>query len=688
MRSGDANWPRDALPKGTDLHGYRLDGIIGRGGFGITYRAVDGIDQIFAIKECFPRQFAVRQGTEVLPADVGDAEPLSDCLVRFTKEARALRQLSTIGDAGDGVVRVATFFQTNRTAYLVMEYLSGRSLDDLIRDDPNGVDEATLHRILPPLLRAVGCVHDAGLLHRDIKPANIMLREDGRPVLIDFGAARGTTQGQTVTYTQIFSEGYAPIEQFAGAQQGPFSDIYALGATLYRAIGGKTVDSFTRHQALLKGQPDPRIPATEIGAGRYGSGLLTMIDAAMIVAPEQRPQSVQALLRLLNDNSGSDDATVRWPEPSGRAAGVPGPLRRESDSDAEPTEALGVGRRRAGSSGASGTTARPRAPVGGGHPPLRRKGWIIALAVLGLFVVGGGWAGVAWLRAETEQVPAARDAEGRVAEAQAAARAAQAAVAEEAAAAAKAAEDKAAGDAAARKASEENAAAAAALEKAAADQRAEAASKAAAAEAAAAEAAAKRVAEERVAEAARRAAAAEAAARAVAVEAAAKKTAEEKATADKARSAEAARVAAEAEAAKAAARTAARKVAEAVPAPHAQQSLAAQATPARNAYFAIARAPEKNYLAYTSMNQATQEIADEAALQKCVSANGSGCGVYVRGYDQCVAFAFGGSFFGTVHSVWKQDADLAVARSSALKACSDVHFGQCEIIASFCSRGQ
>src|SRR5258708_2785438 len=82
MRLRDANWPRDALPKGTDLHGYRLDGFIGRGGFGITYRAVDAIDQVFAIKECFPRQFAVRHGTEVLPADEGDAEPLNDCLRR------------------------------------------------------------------------------------------------------------------------------------------------------------------------------------------------------------------------------------------------------------------------------------------------------------------------------------------------------------------------------------------------------------------------------------------------------------------------------------------------------------------------------------------------------------------------------------------------------------------------------
>jgi hypothetical protein len=190
-------------------------------------------------------------------------------------------------------------------------------------------------------------------------------------------------------------------------------------------------------------------------------------------------------------------------------------------------------------------------------------------------------------------------------------------------------------------------------------------------------------------------AAAGASAKIEAAQAAAKKAAEDKARrteADRAATdATAAKAAAEATAAKAAERRAAsRAAAEAASAAHAQQTAqqTAQAPLTRSAYFAIARAPEKNYLAYSAMNQPTQEIADQQALQKCTGANGSGCGVYVRGYDQCVAFAFGSSFFTTVHSAWKEDADLSVARSSALKTCSDLHSSQCEIIASFCSNGE
>ncbi len=129
-------------------------------------------------------------------------------------------------------------------------------------------------------------------------------------MLIDFGAARTTSQGRTITFTQIFSEGYAPIEQFAGTRQGPFSDVYALGATLYRAIGGTAVDSFTRHQALLRGQRDPQPPAAQIGGGRYDERLLGAIDAAMVVSPEERPQSVGALLALLGDTPEVDPTIV------------------------------------------------------------------------------------------------------------------------------------------------------------------------------------------------------------------------------------------------------------------------------------------------------------------------------------------------------------------------------------------
>ncbi len=336
MQGSAGNWPRDALPLGTDLNGYVIDGMLGRGGFGITYRALDRLDQIFAIKECFPKQFAVRQGPEVLPTDASDADALADCMTRFLREAKALMHLSKLGAAGDGVVKVATFFERNGTAYIVMEFLAGESLESYLKANPGGIPEDRLKELFDRLLHAVGCVHDAGLLHRDIKPANIFLRADGRPVLIDFGATRGSAGStQAVTFTQIYSESYAPLEQIAGTEQGPFSDIYALGVTFYRAIGGTAIDAFTRHQAQLRGRPDPLKPAIELGAGRYDPRLLAAIDAALKVSSEERPKSVAALQAILNEapeEGGTRIVTAKaeppplWEEPAKAVAPPPKPV--------------------------------------------------------------------------------------------------------------------------------------------------------------------------------------------------------------------------------------------------------------------------------------------------------------------------------------------------------------------------
>jgi TPR repeat protein len=306
----EREWDLDALPRGTWLNGYQLAEIIGRGGFGITYKAVDGIDQAFAIKECLPRQFAMRQGTEVRSIGETTRGPLNDCLARFTREARALRQLSTSASASGGVVKVATLFEANGTAYIVMEFLSGPSLAEMIAASPGGIDGSLLKPMMIGLLRSLSGVHRAGFLHRDIKPANILMRGDGHPVLIDFGAVRAASGGNATTYTQIYSENYAPIEQLVGSQQGTFSDIFALGATFYRAIGGTLVDAYSRHNALLRGQPDPQMAAARIGAGRYEPAVLRAIDAALTIEPEARPQSADQLLALLSDADEAMEPTV------------------------------------------------------------------------------------------------------------------------------------------------------------------------------------------------------------------------------------------------------------------------------------------------------------------------------------------------------------------------------------------
>ena len=229
---------RDALPPGTVLNGYQLLAVLGRGGFGITYRAVDLLEQSFAIKEFFPRQFAMRAGMEVVVASDSDQEIFVDCRRRFLIEARLLAALGRNGGT-PGIVRVATFFEANNTAYSVMEMLAGETLDDVLRTGTQAISAQRVVSLLQGILTPLARVHEAGFLHRDIKPANILIRPDGQPVLIDFGSARDMGPSANATYTQVYSGHYAPIEQMLhGGQQGPYSDIYSVGGVAYRAIGG------------------------------------------------------------------------------------------------------------------------------------------------------------------------------------------------------------------------------------------------------------------------------------------------------------------------------------------------------------------------------------------------------------------------------------------------------------------
>jgi TPR repeat protein len=313
------DWPYDALPRDTLLHGYRIVQVLGRGGFGITYKAVDRIDQSFAIKEYFPRQFSVRQGSDVVPADAAAHAMFADCLDRFTNEARALTLFSNQAGGAEGVVRVITYFEAHGTAYIVMEFLEGQCFDRIIAAHPQGLPQSDLLRVLRTLLPALARVHANHLLHRDIKPANIFLRANGAPVLLDFGAARVNQPGQTDTYSRIFTENYAPIEQMQGLPQGPYSDIYALGVTCYQAIAGGAYApagtmSITRQAAMLGRQTDPLPPAATLGAGRYDQAVLAAIDWSLRVMPEDRPQDVASLATAFGlklPNIAQDDGATR-----------------------------------------------------------------------------------------------------------------------------------------------------------------------------------------------------------------------------------------------------------------------------------------------------------------------------------------------------------------------------------------
>jgi serine/threonine protein kinase len=305
---------RDALPVGTVLNGYRVLGVLGRGGFGITYQASDLLDQLFAIKEFFPRQFAMRTGSEVVVTSDADEGIFVDCRKRFLTEARLLAALGRQGGT-PGVVQVVTFFEANNTAYSVMELLTGETLDDLLRAKGQSLAPEVLVPLLKGILTPLARVHAAGFLHRDIKPSNILIRPDSQPVLIDFGSARDMGPSSNTTYTQVYSGNYAPIEQMLhGAPQGPYSDIYSVGGVGYRAIGGSLVDARARQQAALTHAPDPLVPAADVGRGRYPGALLYAIDRALAVTASERPQRVEEMLALL-ERSFDTEPTVRRGKP-------------------------------------------------------------------------------------------------------------------------------------------------------------------------------------------------------------------------------------------------------------------------------------------------------------------------------------------------------------------------------------
>jgi len=287
----------DALPKDYTLHWYRIDGVLGQGGFGITYLAHDSnLDQPVAIKEYLPFGFAARvNDSTVAPRSGAQTDYFRWGLERFISEARTLAKFDH-----PNIVRVHSVFEFNDTAYMVMRYEQGESLDAIL-EQRGTLEEKELLDILLPVLDGLREVHDAGFIHRDIKPANIYLRDDGSPVLLDFGAARQAS-GRPKTVTILLAPGYAPFEQYysRGDRQGPWTDIYSLGATLYRGIASVVpIDAIERSKGILGSTRDILVPAALIGKGRYSPGFLEAVDHALKFIEKERPQRIEEWLKEL-----------------------------------------------------------------------------------------------------------------------------------------------------------------------------------------------------------------------------------------------------------------------------------------------------------------------------------------------------------------------------------------------------
>jgi serine/threonine protein kinase len=295
-----------ALPIGYQLHWFQIESVLGLGGFGITYLARDSnLKRSVAIKEFLPSELSVRrEDSTVEPVSENESATFRWGLDRFISEARTLARFQH-----PNIVGVHNVFEANNTAYMVMEYEQGHSLGTYLRESEN-CHEEKLRELLIPLLDGLEQVHEAGFVHRDIKPNNLFVREDGSPVVLDFGSARQALGVETRTLTSLVTPGFAPFEQYNanrdGDKQGPWTDIYALGATLYRAVSGKgPVDALTRAGAILKGHKDVLVPAAMTGAGRYSAGFLRAIDRALAFHPEARPQTI-AEWRVMFDETGEE----------------------------------------------------------------------------------------------------------------------------------------------------------------------------------------------------------------------------------------------------------------------------------------------------------------------------------------------------------------------------------------------
>jgi serine/threonine protein kinase len=305
---------RSALPEGTLLDGkHRIVRHIAAGSFGMTYEARDaGLDLRVAVKEYYPADFGVRDDNlTVRPRSQGDGRLFQRLKDSFLREARTLALLRH-----PSIVRVLSVFEDRGTAYMIMEFEEGRTLKDWFESLDRRPTQAELDRIAMPLLDALELLHGQSYLHRDIAPDNIILRSDGSPVLVDFGAARRVMAEISGTLTGIVKSGYSPQEQYANKPSalGPWSDIYALGATLYHVISGAAP-----LEATLRILDDQILPVSKLAARYYRPGFLAAIDQALAVHPRQRPQSIAELRAMLRAEAADVAPSPPTLQPKARA---------------------------------------------------------------------------------------------------------------------------------------------------------------------------------------------------------------------------------------------------------------------------------------------------------------------------------------------------------------------------------
>lgn len=301
----------NGLPPGHEIGRYRIERELGRGGFGITYLARElRLGSPVAIKEYYPQGWASRADNWDVVPKAGHEADFDWGLQSFVKEAKVLWQVQH-----PNIVRVHSYGEHGGTGHIAMEFVEGESLSKRLARQVILL-EADIRQFVLPIMDGLAEVHSTGFLHLDIAPKNIMVTPDGRGVLLDFGAARPTQRAATGEATVLMTPSYAALEQHTMTTQSPATDIYSLGAVLYCCVTGQPPWHPTKR---VESDHMPRASDAERGSA-YSSSLLAMIDAALAVQPEDRPQSIADWQVLLNGfQSDSDD----WPSGTDADEAVP-----------------------------------------------------------------------------------------------------------------------------------------------------------------------------------------------------------------------------------------------------------------------------------------------------------------------------------------------------------------------------
>ncbi len=280
------------LQPGTRVDEYVIERSLGGGGFSSVYLARQLADQRpVVIKEYLPRRLAHRTWGNLIIPNSDETRPLFIMGRKlFLEEAIALTKLRH-----PSIVEVLNFFQANSTVYLVMRYVHGKILGDYLKEKNVPMSESFMLTVFPALLEGVKCIHDHGFLHLDIKPDNILIRLGGGPMLLDFGASQPYPYSGRLKAGKVLSSGFSPIEQYADdGNLGPWSDIYAVGASMRMCLDGHAPPP-----AKERAEKDRVTPAVKAFRHRYSPFLLEAIDAATAVSPEDRPQSAQDMIDAL-----------------------------------------------------------------------------------------------------------------------------------------------------------------------------------------------------------------------------------------------------------------------------------------------------------------------------------------------------------------------------------------------------